>query len=51
MVSDVSCPTGDVNVRSPSQGHGFEPPLEEIAGMAFRCHFSKASPSIIIEAT
>ena len=51
MVSDESCPTGDVDVRCPSQGHGFELPLEEIAGVAFRCRFWKASPSIIIEAT
>ena len=51
MESDVSCPTGDADVTCLSQGHGFELPLEENAGVVFRCRFWKASPSIIIEAT
>ena len=51
MESDVSCPTGDADVTCLSQGHGFELPLEENAGVVFRCRFWKASPSSIIEAT
>ena len=44
MVSGESCPTGDVDVRCPSQGHGFEVPLEEIAGVALQLSLFESEP-------